>query len=170
MERVFLAETRTPARASFDGAESLKAMRYMRRVIDNRLNSHNPKYGAPRHAKTQTDVIKMRTQFQGFGSYPVLPAYISTLILDCLKIANSEHDKRSAAYAQFVENAILAATELTPPSDSDIPANLVGWVTQGTAAPGPNYIFAGSVQGNDFYSVLKIEPPSPRRTGRAQHR
>lgn len=159
MERMFLAETRSPGLPNSDAKESLKAMRFMRQVVENRLNSHNPIYGAPRGAKTEIDVIKDGRQFRGFGKYPTLTQPISSLISECLKIANAPHDQRSAAYAEFVDNAILAATEAAPPPGAGIPPNIVGWKTGQTASPGPNYIFAGTVQGNDFYTVLKLEPP-----------
>ena len=168
MERVFLAETTSPGLPSYNADESLRAMRFMRQVIENRLNSHNPIYGAPVWAKTEIDVIRVGTQFRGFGRYPTITRPIGGLIADCLKIANAEHDPRSPSYAKFINNAILAATEAKPPPEASIPINLVGWKTGKSGSPGPNYIFAGTVQGNDFYTVLKIEAASPR-SSRGRH-
>ena len=37
LERVLLAETASPSAPGYDADESLKAMRYMRQVIGNRL-------------------------------------------------------------------------------------------------------------------------------------
>ena len=169
LERLFLAETRSPALLHYDTDESLRAMRYMRRVIENRLNSHNPIYGARRGAQTEIDVVRDDTQFRGFGKYPILPTKMDKNILDCLRIANATNDSRAPDYAAFVSNALLAANEAAPPPEANVPNNLVGWRTGNRGSPGPNYIFAGTVQGNDFYSVLKIEPAHPSQA-RHPHR
>ena len=68
MERMFLAETRSPGLPNYDAKESLKAMHFMRQVVENRMNSHNPIYGAPRGAKTEIHVIKDKKQFRGSAS------------------------------------------------------------------------------------------------------
>ena len=66
LERVLLAETWSPAAPGYDADESLKAMRYMRQMIENRLKFGH-RYGAPLHAKTEVDVISVGSQFEGFG-------------------------------------------------------------------------------------------------------
>lgn len=159
LERVLLAETAAPSAVGYDPDESLKAMRFMRQVIENRLRFGHA-YGAPRGAKTEIDVISVGSQFEGFGHYPKLPAHIAKNISESLHIANAGHDRRSATYVVFINNAVLAATEMTPPADAKIPVNVVAWKTQNAASPGPNYILVGTAQGNDFYAVLK--PPQPK--------
>lgn len=153
LERVFLAETATPSAANYDLDDSLKAMRFMRQVIENRLKFGHA-YGAPRGAKTEIDVISVGSQFEGFGRYPKLRPGIARNIAETLHIANSPHDHRSDDYAKFVANAVLAATEGAPPADARIPANVVAWKTSDSASPGPNFVLAGQAQGNDFYAVL----------------
>lgn len=163
LERVLLAETASPSALIYDPGESLKAMRFMRQVIENRLKFGHA-YGAPRGAKSEIEVISVGAQFEGFGSYPKLPPNISKNIRESLAIANAKHDHRSAEYIVFVNNAVLAATEVSPPVDARIPANVVAWKTKDAASPGPKYVFAGSAQGNDFYAVLT--PPGTTRPKR----
>ena len=67
-------------------------------------------------------------------------------------------------YQTFVNNAIIAATEPAPPAGANIPPNIVAWKTQDADPPGPNFVRAGTAQGNDFYALLK--PPTPGSSGR----
>ncbi|UAJ09555.1 hypothetical protein [Polymorphobacter megasporae] len=128
----------------------------MRQVIENRLRFGH-QYGAPRGAKSEIDVISVGSQFAGFGDYPKLPPHIAKNIAESVGIANAPHDRRSKDYITFVDNAILAATEASPPPEARIPANVVAWKTRDSSSPGANYVLAGSAQGNDFYAALK--PP-----------
>ena len=162
LERVLLAETASPSAADYDPDDSLKAMRYMRQVIENRLKLGH-RYGAPIGARTEIDVISVGSQFEGFGRYPKLRAGIAQNISESLHIANSSKDRRSADYQTFIQNAVLAATEVAPPVSANIAANVVAWKTKDAASPGPNFVLAGSAQGNDFYAVLKILPPAPAK-------
>ena len=143
LERVLLAETASPSAAIYDAGESLKAMRFMRQVIENRLRFGHA-FGAPRNAKSEIDVVSVGSQFEGFGQYPKLPPHIARNIADSLNIANAKRDHRSADYIIFVENAILAATEGSPPPEARIPANVVAWKTKDAASPGPRRVSRAS--------------------------
>ena len=162
LERVLLAETAAPSAGNYDADESLKAMRYMRQVIENRLKLGH-RYGAPVGAKTEIDVISVGSQFEGFGHYPKLRAGITKNISESLHIANTPSDRRSPEYQTFISHAILAATEAAPPASAAIPPNVVAWKTQDSKSPGPNYVFAGTAQGNTFYAVLKMTPQKPKK-------
>ena len=159
LERVLLAETAAPSAPDYDADEGLKAMRYMRQVIENRLKLGH-RYGAPVGARTEIDVISVGSQFEGFGRCPKLRAGIAQNISESLHIANSAKHRRLADYQTFVQNAVLAATEAAPPAAANIPANVVAWKTRDAASPGPNFVLAGAAQGYDFYAVLKIPPPA----------
>ena len=75
MERVMLLETRDPSRPDYDRADSLKAMRWMKQVVDNRLAApKKSRFGEPEDATTETDIISVGNQFAGFGDYPAPPA------------------------------------------------------------------------------------------------
>ena len=162
MERLFMLETKSPAYVSaYDETDSLRAMRYMRQVIENRLRA-SAQWGAL-NAKDEIDIIAIGNQFEGFGDYPVLPAAKEAILSDILKIANSASDARSPRYAQFVQNAVTAATEVTP--GSALIPNLVAW-RSGPKSPGPRFRIAAFVQGNTFYTVDPV-PPMPKR--RASH-
>ena len=164
MERLFILETRTPAFAhTYNEADSLKAMRYMRQVIENRLKA-SAQWGA-RNAKDEVDIIAIGNQFEGFGDYPVLPASKESILADALRIANSPGDARSPIYTQFVQDAITAATEVTP--GSVLIPNLVAW-RSGPHSPGPRFKVAATVQGNTFYTVDPV-PPMPKRRPKPHH-
>ena len=158
MERLFMLETKSPAYVTaYEEAESLRAMRYMRQVIENRLRA-SAQWGA-RNATSEIDMIAIGNQFEGFGDYPSLPANKEATLADILKIANSASDGRSARYTQFVQDAITAATEVTPAAA--LISNLVAW-RSGPHSPGPRFRVAATVQGNTFYTVDPV-PPMPRR-------
>ena len=161
MERLFLLETRTPAYGDYDEAESLRAMRIMRQVIENRLKAPRL-WGAP-GATTETEVIAVSSQFAGFGGYPELSADMSSLLATILKLANSAADPRRAKYARFVQDAIIAATEASPALPAY--AEAAGWRTSRHSPPGANFRLIISLQGNDFYAVSPV-PPMPQRTRR----
>ena len=150
--------------AVYDEAESLRAMRYMRQVVENRLKA-SAQWGAP-HAQSEIDVIAIGNQFEGFGDYPILGADKTSILHDALRIANTPSDKRSAKYSKFVQNAILAATEVTPASVL-IP-NLVAWRTLGSGSPGPRFTVAATVQSNTFYTVSPV-PPMPKHRASTKH-
>ena len=164
MERLFILETKTPAYAHvYNEPDSLKAMRYMRQVIENRLKA-SAQWGA-RDAKDETDIIAIGNQFEGFGDYPVLPASKEAILADVLRIANSSADARSSTYTQFVQDAITAATEVTP--GSVLIPNLVAW-RSGPHSPRPRFKVAATVQGNTFYTVDPV-PPMPKKRAKHQH-
>ena len=165
MERLFMLETKSPAYVTvYDEAESLRAMRYMRQVIENRLRA-SAQWGA-RNAKDEVDIIAIGNQFEGFGDYPVLPAPKEAILSDILRIANSASDGRSGRYSQFVQDAITAAREVTPAS-ALIP-NLVAW-RSGPHSPGQRFRVATTVQGNIFYTVDPVPPMPKRRTHHHAH-
>lgn len=72
LARIFLLETRAPFDEGYDREASLKAMRLMRRVIENRLAS--PARYLARGATTDRDIVRLGNQFAGFRDYPGLPA------------------------------------------------------------------------------------------------
>ena len=75
MERMFLIETRDPSRPDYTRADSIKAMRWMKQVVDNRLAApRKSRFGEPNDATTETDIISVGNQFYGFGAYPRLRA------------------------------------------------------------------------------------------------
>ncbi len=161
MERLFIIETQSPAYVgAYNQPDSLKAMRLMRQVVENRLKA-SAQWGA-RNAKDETDVISIGTQFAGFGDYPTLPAALRSIVSETLRLANTPNDPRSAPYAQFVQDAVTAATEVTPPEG--VVPNLVAWRTSNAKvkSPGPRFKEYMVVQGNRFFTVDPV-PPMPRR-------
>lgn len=84
MERVFLLETADPAQAIYDRTASLKAMRWMKQVVDNRLAApRKSRFGEPDNASTETAIIAVGNQFAGFGEYPQLSAISMLSSLPC---------------------------------------------------------------------------------------
>ena len=166
MERVMLLETYTPAKTgSYVRDESLKAMRLMRQVIENRLKAP-ARYGA-RDAEDETDIIKLGNQFANFGDYPDLPAALKNNLQDTLRLANAPNDPRQGVYAQFVQDAITAATEAMSPL-SAVDHAATGWRTAMRHSPGANFRIIATLQGNTFFSTSPVPSMPPRR--RAKHK
>jgi hypothetical protein len=168
MERMFLLETRDPSSPSYDRAASIKAMRWMKQVVDNRLAApRRSRFGEPANAQTETDIISVGNQFYGFGEYPKLsPAFQHKLAL-ILRVAGSKSDARSEAFAGFVSDAITAATEISAPTEARV-LNLAAWRTENTKSPGGDFRFYMTLQGNTFYTAAPI-PPMPRRSRKRNH-
>lgn len=166
MERLFLLEATTPGQRSYVASENLKAMRLMRQVIENRLKSP-AEYGA-RGAQSQTAIIEMGNQFAGFGGYPVLDGDMTYSLTLFLRIANSANDRRQATYAQYVRDAVTAATEGITPPTADY-ADVTAWRTATTASPGARFRFLTTLSGNDFYATNPV-PPMPPRHVKHTHR
>ena len=117
MERLFLLEATTPGMPGYVAVENLRAMRLMRQTIENRLRSP-AEYGA-RGATSETDIVDLGGQFAGFGGYPQLDADMAYNLTLFLRIANDLRDRRRSAYAQYVQDAVTAATEPTVPPVAD---------------------------------------------------
>lgn len=166
MERLFLLEATTPGQRSFVASQNLKAMRLMRQVIENRLKSPG-EYGA-RGAQSQTDIIEMGNQFAGFGGYPALDGDMSYNIALFLRIANAFNDSRQATYAQYVRDAVTAATEVTTPPVADY-ADVTAWRTAKTASPGARFRLLTTLSGNDFYATNPV-PEMPPHHVKHTHR
>lgn len=153
MERLFLHETRSPGYgASYDADEAFKAMRLMRQAVENRLKA--PKlWGAP-GARDEIGIIANKSQFGEFGSYPNIPASFLSQVELILALANNAKDSRHAVYAQHVQNAIVAATEVTQPVELR-GLGVVAWRTAGHGSPGRNFRAVTTLQGNTFYALAR---------------
>ena len=136
MERVMLLETRDPSRPDYDRADSLKAMRWMKQVVDNRLAApKKSRVGEPEDATPETDIISVGNQYAGLGDYPALRSAFTSKLNLLLHLANTKGDKRSAKYAASVQDAITAATEAAPPAEARV-TNLAAWRTAAASGPG----------------------------------
>ena len=167
MERMFLLETANPTRPDYNQADSLKAMRWMKQVVDNRLATpHKSRFGEPADAKTEVDIISVGNQFAGFGDYPELSGAFKSKLAFVLHLANATKDPRNADYAGFVSNAILAATEVQPPTEARVP-NLAAWRTKSTQSPGGDFKFYMILQGNTFFTASPVPPLPPRKSKHA---
>ena len=155
MERVMLAEARSPAYSDYNAGTVLGEMRDMRQVFENRLLA--PGAYEARGATNETGIIKAPGQFLGFGNYPTIDPGKAKDINDALHIANDAHDPRHAVYAQHIQNAITAATESIARPVAGYP-NATAWVTQNTKSPGPGFYVLGSVGNNTFYGTLPQKP------------
>ena len=169
LERMFLLETDDPDQHSYDRAESLKAMRWMKQVVDNRLSApHKSRFGEPSDAQSETDIISVGNQFAGFGDYPTLSAADNAKIYKFLHVGGVGSDPRNAKYAGFVADAITAATEIQPPTGEKV-LNLAAWRTQNARPPGGDFKLYMTLQGNTFYTASPV-PPMPRHKTKHAHR
>jgi hypothetical protein len=163
MERLMLLETYSPARLGlYDRQQSLRAMRLMRQVIENRLKAPS-RYSAP-GARDPTDIVRLGNQFAGFRDYPTLPSSLRVNLINIVRIANDDGDQRAAAYSNFVQDAITAATEKLPALGA-IDVTATGWRTAAHASPGMNFRVITTLQGNTFFATSPV-PPMPHHKRR----
>ena len=169
MERMFLLETADPTRPDYNQADSLKAMRWMKQVVDNRLAApKKSRFGEPSNATTETDIISVGNQFAGFGDYPELSGAFKSKLALVLHLANTANDPRNADYAGFVANAIQAATEVQPPTEARV-TNLAAWRTGTSRSPGGDFKLYQTLQGNTFYTASPV-PPMPHHKAKHAHK
>ena len=166
---MFLLETADPSRPDYNQADSLKAMRWMKQVVDNRLAAPRKwRFGEPQDAKTETDIISVGNQFAGFGDYPELSADLKSKLAVILHLAAATSDPRNRDYAGFVSNAIMAATETQPPTEARVP-NLAAWRTKATRSPRGEFRLYRILQGNSFYTASPV-PPMPHQKTKYTHK
>lgn len=160
MARLFIAEAAVP-RA--DSADTVKAMGWMRRVLENRLR-HGRDFDA-RGATTITHIITAHdrhVQFAGFTAYPALSAKVQQNVTARLALANNARDRRQPIYGAFVQAAITAAT--SPAPADPCPTGLWFWRTADADGPGGRSSFFQTLDGNDFYTLPAgfFSPPPAR--------
>ena len=166
MERLFLLETADPSKSYYSRTDSLKAMRWMKQVIDNRLAApRKSRFGEPADAKTEKAIVAVGNQFAGFGDYPRLNADFEAKLETLTRLASGPKGARSAKYAGFLADAITAATEASPPAEARI-TNLAAWRTAGSGSPGGDFKLVAVLQGNSFYSADPVPPISGKHHAR----
>jgi hypothetical protein len=163
MERLFLLEAYTPAYVgTYDATQNLVAMRLMRQTIENRLKS--PGQYMAGGATAETDIIELGNQFAGFSTYPTLDPGMTLRLQDILTIANTPKHPMQTAFAQFVNDAITAATESLTISVTKYP-NVTAWRTKNSGSPGPRFQMLQTLSGNTFYSTIPV-PPMPHKSAK----
>ena len=145
--RVLIAECPGPAYAIYSLALAGEVMQLMDAVLWNRFSNPGP-FLAP-GAKTLSDIVRAKDQFQGFEKYPNYDPGIKQNIQNANNIANNSKDPRSGKYADFVNKAIEVAksTNYSDPS----PGKLVAWRTANSGSPGKGFLLFKTLLGNDFY-------------------
>ena len=168
MERLFVLEAYNPGNVgNYVAAENLAAMRLMRQTIENRLKSPG-EYGA-KGAKTETDIVELGNQFAGFGSYPEFDASMSANLAGILAIANNPRHPQKADYAQFVKDAVTAATETVVPPTAKF-ADVTAWRTADHGPPGGRFSSLETIGGNTFYATRPVPPMPPKHIKHSQPR
>lgn len=149
--RLLMSEARGPANGAYVAADTLRAMQWMRRVLENRLGNDPAQFAAP-HATNVIDIIKAPNQFAGFSGYPNYSPQTRDRLQQMLDLANNDGDRRQAQYREFVRNAITVAQAATAIRDP-CPTGLYGWRTQGSASPGGRFVQYQNLTGNTFYTL-----------------
>jgi hypothetical protein len=148
--RLLMAEARGPSHDSYVAADSLRSMRWMRRVLENRL-ANNPRQFGAQGAQSLIDIIKAPNQFAGFSNYPNYDAGTRARLQEMLNIANNDSDQRQQGFREFVHNA-LSVAQGAAIADPCL-TGLYGWRTQGAGGPGGRFVVYQSVAGNTFYTL-----------------
>lgn len=160
LTRLLLAESVNPGNnATYDEKESLKAMRWMRLVIKNRLHHSDPSiFGAKKQQGasnyTVFDIVRAKGQFHGFEDYPKLNQNIIVNLSGFLSIANNYNHPMRERYENFIENAMKVASDqglagVTDPSKK----GLYGWRTKGSSEPGGQFTQFQDLAGQTFYTL-----------------
>ena len=153
MERLFLHETRSPAYGrAYEQTQALKAMRLMRQVLRNRLKQ--PALWGAKGALDEIPLITIKSQFGEFGLYPKLPVQFMKHVNEMVSSANAPGSYLHDLNLQHVKDAILVATETVPPPDISA-LNVTSWRTEGASSPSARFRKVTTVQGNDFYEVVR---------------
>lgn len=160
--RLLLAENFSPDGAprnvAWKASDVLTSMRWMRRVIENRLKSGKPEEFMARGATTIADIIKANdrgmVQFHGFPTYPTLNQNMQENLTDYLQIANNGLHGKRTAYQQFVQAAITVASE--PLAADPTSTGLYAWRSEGSGSPGPDFKVHATLMGNTFYTHARL--------------
>ena len=155
MARMMIIETLAPFDPGYDPDESLVAMRLMRQTIENRLAS--PAEYLARGAANEEDIIRLGNQFEGFRDYPTLPSRLATKLNSIVLGAIKGNVKHRAAYIEFINNAVTAASEAISPAVARYPG-VTAWRTSGHGAPKGRFRLLAIVQGNSFYATTPVPP------------
>ena len=167
--RVLIAESLNPAyRDRYNEADTLKAMRMMRAVYENRLKNNPGQFGA-RGASTLTDIITAPGQTHGFtrdsAGKLVISADVQNRIDVVVGFANTG---APGAYARMVQNAIDVGTgvislldlfaDTTSINGIPVTGGLYGFRTAGASDPGGRFVaipssMGGVVGGQQFYTL-----------------
>jgi len=159
--RLLLAENPSPEFMDSSGtaADVKKSMRWMRRVIVNRLRSDKPAEFMAKGAKTVGDIVMAddggSVQFHGFNKYPYLGSDIVKNLNASLAIANNGTHPKQAAYVEFLQSAIDVASEPLPADPS--PNGLFAWRTEDAASPGRDFTLFAVLAGNQFYTHSRLK-------------
>ncbi|CAM4036988.1 hypothetical protein [Serratia silvae] len=163
--RVFLSETITPEKPTFNLEDAVRAMQYMRQVIYNRMAFSHPQYfNIARGNLNLFGVIGARGQIDGFGDYPNIDARsadrISKFMIACNRTGMGE---KLRSFRQLYQGALDVATGNNP-GIQHIPP-LYSWRTAGQGSPGSNFQTELSLQGQTFFSLTPafISDPNGRK-------
>jgi hypothetical protein len=153
--RLLLAENRGPEDLGFVSLEETQeSMRWMRRVLQNRLEFPAP--GAFFITKKDMlGVITARNQFEGFENYPQIASGQSGHIRRTLESANEGGHRKFAAYRQHAQNALDIASGKIPLIADPCPTGLYGWKTVGSQPPSSNFELYQQHSGQNFYALKK---------------
>jgi len=172
LTRLFLAESLSPRKKSYDLHNVKTGMQWMKLVIYNRRDHKDPtRFGAKKGGKgkglgnnSEWDIFdivmasyvtkgKSSVQFHGFDTYPAIPTSTQTNIDDILKIANDYSNSKQEKYASFVKAAISVAQSKSLIVDP-CSTGLYGWRTSKSAHPGKQYFdLYKTYAGQDFYTL-----------------
>jgi hypothetical protein len=173
MARLLVNESMVPGlphNPHYSEEQSLRGMRLMKVVIDNRLNHRPPAsagylanlFNAPQ-ASNYIDII-VSGQFAGFSRSGGTVQTSAGVTANIDAIVQEANQGKPGFYFRFVQNAITVANApvvadefavLSPVGSIAILGRTYGWRTSGHGAPGPNFIAIpnGAIGGNQFFTL-----------------
>lgn len=139
---MLIVENRKPQESLYNASDAEESMRLMRQVLINRLKDKPSQYMAP-GARTITDIIRGKGQFQGLGNYPKTDNTTYNSFEDVM-------DSKVVSVKNYVKMAINIATLDENSIKASIP-EVIGWRTEDSGSPGNGFKADKTVAGNTFY-------------------
>lgn len=164
LERLFLAEVRSPQNANFSLSEAVTSIHAMGSVIYDRCEANWLGYKHLGYPKDPLHVVTQAGQFQGFQGYTQgapngnLPSKIVTRINGELNGANNGADPHYQSYFVIVSEAISTAQNVISGKiyyeDPFKPIRPFGWMgSYAKRGPGGRFYPIGTLAGNTFYGI-----------------
>jgi hypothetical protein len=161
--RMFLSETITPEKPTFNLEDAVRAMQYMRQVIYNRMAFSHPQYfNIARGNLTLFGVIGAKGQIDGFGDYPNIHAKSTARISKFIQACNNTGlGEKLRSFRRLYQSALDVATGRNP--GAQYTPLLYSWRTVESSSPGPNFQVEFNQQGQTFYSLTPDFINDPHR-------
>ncbi|PPC75402.1 hypothetical protein C4K68_20770 [Pokkaliibacter plantistimulans] len=154
LTRMLLVENITPGLPNYKESDVVETMKWMRFVLNNRLQLGPKHFAAGNEVSSVSMLIRAPNQIEGFEQYPQLKTQHQMMLKDIVKSANDGSDKNNAKYRTFLQAAIdIASMSVSQLGQDPCQSGLYSWRTTGSGSPGSNFVFFADKGGQTFYTL-----------------